>query len=357
MTTEQPEQQDGNRWVSEYELGQARYMALEMAVVDDLWSVIREHGYIEQVHDIRHRVKKIKSFSEKIARKNYADPLTDMHDLVGVRIVCLYPSILDDIDRIIRETFDVVHYEDKRKGESPELWRYSSIHYDCRVPDTHKGPRYDLIKGIVFEIQLRTILQDAWATVEHKLGYKNEKSIPDELKREFSAMAGLFHIADQRFQYIANEVKRSEQEASNSVGWWVDLYHEAEEALLENPNSDRARAIELQLAELESSADAVIDRGTLKALLRGTYGGRERAKNHQYSELVQELARADVLNLSALRNLLKEGDSKGLTLEQKFPDFATGGRLNDVGFARLVMSVVSPEFRDIRRKRQEGAED
>jgi putative GTP pyrophosphokinase len=228
------------------------------------------------------------------------------------------------------------------------------MHYDCRVPDTHKGPRYDPIKDMIFEIQLRTILQDAWATVEHKLGYKNEKSIPDELKREFSALAGLFHIADQRFQYIANEVRRSERQAQDTVAALVNLYQREEEGRSLDSSGNEGRAIELQLAELESRADAVINRGTLKALLRGIYSARDRARNFQYSELVEELALADIVHLRSLRKLLQEGNGRAEVLEQKHPDFESGGRLNDVGFARLAMSVVSPEFRNVRRKRQGG---
>ena len=56
---------------------------------------------------------------------------------------CLYPSLLSEIDLVIQETFTVLRYEDKGRVENPDLWRYSSVHYDCQLPDGHTGGRYD----------------------------------------------------------------------------------------------------------------------------------------------------------------------------------------------------------------------
>ena len=356
MGTEQSGQHV-SRWVREFEDAQPRYKALEDAAVDDLKRVIAHNGLLERVHSIRHRVKTVASFREKIERKSYSHPLNDMRDLVGIRVVCLYPSILNDIDAIIRGCFDVVRYEDKRKGESPELWRYSSIHYDCRVPEAHRGPRYDQIKDMIFEIQVRTILQDAWATVEHKLGYKNEKSIPDELKREFSALAGLFHIADQSFQHIANEVRLSEQSARDTVDELVNLYQEAEEAQVKPAHAERVAAIDNMITRLETSTDISIDRSTVKALLRNIFNSRKQATDYEYSEIVEELALANVTSLKALRELLHNGHGRAVGLEKRHPEYEAGRRLNDVGFTRLALSMASPEFQEIRRRRQEDAEE
>lgn len=237
-----------DRWVREFERSSSKYLALEEAAVADLEMHLQEMNLRGQVHDIRHRVKEVASFREKVDRKNYLDPLNEMRDLVGIRIVCLYPSVLADVDKAVRAAFDVIRFEDKSKGEAPELWRYSSIHYDCRLPESHSGPRYDGIKGIVFEVQVRTLLQDAWAVVEHKLGYKNEKSIPDELKREFSALAGLFHIADNSFQAIADQVERSEQAAKATEMQLDRLYHRVDDQVSQPVSREDAAAIQTQIA-------------------------------------------------------------------------------------------------------------
>ena len=346
-----------DRWVREFEEAQSKFVALQAAAVDDLRSAIASSCLDGLVHDIRYRIKRPASFREKIERKNYQDPLNDMHDLLGIRVVCIYPSALVAMDDVIRNAFTVWRYEDKSRGESPELWRYSSIHYDCCIPDSHSGPRYDPIKNIIFEIQVRTILQDAWATVEHRLGYKNEKSIPDDLKREFSALAGLFHIADKSFQNIANEVKRSEQEARDSVEALMRLYNRLEVLGSSKAAEGEAALLEDMIKNLESRPEAIVDRSNLKALLRGLYAEREPASDSQYSEFVEELGEADVSTLGSLRQSLQEGMAKALELESKRPGFDGGRLLNDVGAARLAISVLSSEFRDILRRRQEGVGD
>lgn len=352
MTDSGADFQAGN-WVREFERSRSKYLALEEAAVADLEMHLQTMGIRGQVHDIRHRVKKVASFREKVDRKNYLDPLNEMRDLVGIRIVCLYPSVLADVDRAVRAAFEVIRCEDKSKGEAPELWRYSSIHYDCQLPESHSGPRYDGLKGLVFEVQVRTLLQDAWAVVEHKLGYKNEKSIPDELKREFSALAGLFHIADNSFQAIADQVNRSEEAAKATEKQLDQLYHRVGAQASEPVSRAEAAAIHTQIAALESRLGAGIDRSNLKGLLRSLYSDRQPASDQQYSEFVDELARADVVGLTRLRNLLRHGRDSALVLEAKRPGFDSGRRLDDVGFARLVMATVMPEFRNRVRSRQE----
>jgi ppGpp synthetase/RelA/SpoT-type nucleotidyltranferase len=341
MTTDDPEAVD--RWVQEFERSRHLYEKLEGVVVYDLDQVLRERGLNTRIHgDVNSRVKDVDSFRNKIVRKNYADPLNDNRDLLGVRIVCLYPSVLKDIDKAINETFTVLQYEDKGKGAAPDLWRYSSIHYDCQLPDSFSGLRYDDVKHLVFEIQVRTILQDAWATVEHKLGYKNEKQIPDELKREFSALAGLFHVADQRFQFIAD---RMEDRAKDTAKKLSGLYRlSIEQARTGGTGTSEAFENEKKLKELESRTDAVINRGSLRVLLRGLYAGRERAKNYDYSVFAQDLESVDITSLGALGRLLLTGDSAAREREKGRPLFG------DIEFARLAVSAALPKFQSARQQ-------
>lgn len=341
MNTDDPEAI--NRWVQEFEKIRHLYEKLGDEVVYNLNQVLRERGLNTRIHGgVTSRVKDSDSFRGKILRKKYADPLNDNRDLLGVRIVCLYPSVLEDIHQVINETFTVVQYEDKGKDAAPDLWRYSSIHYDCQLPEGFSGLRYDDIKGLVFEIQVRTILQDAWATVEHKLGYKSEKQIPDELKREFSALAGLFHVADQRFQFIADRMQERAQDIAKQLS---GLYRLAiEHARSGDAGTAEAFGIETKLKELESRTDAVINRGSLKALLRGVYTGREHAKNYDYSVLVQDLESADITSLGALGRLLLTGDSAAR--EQERDRLSLG----DIEFARLAISAALPKFQGARQQ-------
>ena len=118
-----------------------------------------------------------------------------------------------------------------------------------------------------------------------------------------------------------------------------------------------AALLEDMIKNLESRPEAIVDRSNLKALLRGLYAEREPASDSQYSEFVEELGEADVSTLGSLRQSLQEGMAKALELESKRPGFDGGRLLNDVGAARLAISVLSSEFRDILRRRQEGVGD
>jgi len=96
-------QQTPDQWVRRFEEIRNLYEQLEDAVVYDLNQVLRESELDTQIHGgVTSRVKDTERFRKKIARKAYADPLASTRDLLGVRIVCLYPSALDEIGTAIR---------------------------------------------------------------------------------------------------------------------------------------------------------------------------------------------------------------------------------------------------------------
>jgi ppGpp synthetase/RelA/SpoT-type nucleotidyltranferase len=333
--------------VEEFAQKRHLYEKLGKVVVADLDQALRDRGLDKMIHGVvNSRVKEIDSFQKKIAHKPYSDPLKETRDLLGVRVVCLYPSLLSEIDEVIQETFEVIRYEDKSKVEKPDLWRYSSVHYDCELPGDNSERRYeDGLQNLVFEIQVRTILQDAWATVEHRLGYKSEREIPDELKREFSALAGLFHIADERFQYIADQIEELKR-TQNVAKKLAPLYRSV---LLQGvPYSDRhaqaTSSLDAKIRELEGRPDAVINRGSLKALLRGMYPNRRPKNKRDYSVLAQDLASAEISSLGELGRLLLKGDNAAQQQEQD------QGSLSDVAFARTAISAASPTFRRMRHR-------
>ena len=340
----EPEELDLDRWVADFEEIRPRYKKLKRIVVDDLTTTLRERGLDSQIHGVvTARVKKVDSFRTKIGNKPYTNPLNQTCDLLGVRVVCLYPSVVREIDTAIRETFDVIQFEDKGKVDTPDVWRYSSVHYDCELPGSPSMPQDGDLHGLVFEIQVRTILQDAWATVEHKLGYKPEKPIPDELKREFSALAGLFHVADKRFQFIADQIRNLER-AQDIARQLAPLYRSVMEEATESADA----RTEAKIRKLENKSDAIINRGSLKALLHGVYPGRPHLRNLDYTKLTQDLASAGIATLGALGELLLKGDGAAREREgEQAP-------LSDVAFARLALSASSPKFQSTRRPRRTG---
>ena len=64
-----------------------------------------------------------------------------------------------------------------------------------------------------FEVQIRTIVQDAWSEVDHKLKYK--KQIPAFLQRRINRFAAIFELADQEFEAIRDITYQLEQDAKS----------------------------------------------------------------------------------------------------------------------------------------------
>lgn len=149
-----------------------------------------------------YRAKTLPSFVEKLARKHYADPLNEVTDLAGVRIVHLYKSDLPAIEEMVEADFEIVQKVDKLEAQEPDRFGYGALHYLVRLGRRSSGARYDDLKGLICEIQIRTVLQDAWAILNHHLSYKQESDVPKHLRREIYSLSGSLEATDNTFDRI-----------------------------------------------------------------------------------------------------------------------------------------------------------
>lgn len=170
-----------------------------------------------EVAHISSRAKTLKSFCEKISRKNYDDPFQKVTDFSGVRIVYLYPSDKTIVEKIIEKEFLIIEKVDKVSTEKVDTFGYGALHYLVKMKKNNKGARYDELKELICEIQIRTILQDAWAIVAHHLSYKQESDVPTVLRRKLHALSGLFETADDQFENIRNKRIDYQDKVSNSI--------------------------------------------------------------------------------------------------------------------------------------------
>lgn len=155
-------------------------------------------------HSFYSRIKEFDSFRDKIKRKNIKDPFNEIYDLVGFRIVCLFLSDIEKIGDIIKSTFKTIEEDNKIANTKVDTFGYMSIHFKVKFKDTSDFGNKDL-NNIPFEIQVRTIVQDAWASISHYLDYKQEIGMPIHLKRNLHALSGLFYLADAHFGIIKRE--------------------------------------------------------------------------------------------------------------------------------------------------------
>jgi len=160
---------------------------------------------------VKDREEAIKKFVRKYqsdfeAAKTPYEIKDHITDLIGVRVICLYEDEVDRIGEVMRANFDVLEITDKIKAlESTEdEFGYKGLHMDLKINDRRRAlPEYAPFALLRFELQIRTIVQDAWSVLDHKIKYK--KAIPARLKRRINALAAQFETVDHEFLAIRNE--------------------------------------------------------------------------------------------------------------------------------------------------------
>jgi putative GTP pyrophosphokinase len=128
--------------------------------------------------------------------------------LAGVRIIAYFPSDVDKIVPLIEKEFNIdsKHSMDKRLSSDPAIFGYASVHFVVGFrPEMLKLPEYALFDKMKCEIQVRTILQHAWAEIEHDIVYKSPGEIPFRVRRRFACLAGLLEIADREFESLRHD--------------------------------------------------------------------------------------------------------------------------------------------------------
>ncbi len=126
-------------------------------------------------------------------------PLTDV---LAMRVICPFIGDLDRVEETLSSAFNVREVEHKGAQSSFKEFGYQSTHLLVQLPDDLQDGM-ELVDNKVCEIQVRTILQDAWAEVEHELVYKAEFTpFDDPMKRKLAALNANLTLSDMLFQEI-----------------------------------------------------------------------------------------------------------------------------------------------------------
>ena len=180
-----------------------------------------------RAHTLESRAKDPESFARKVSlpseqdptQPKYTDPLRQIPDLAAVRVITF---LLEDVDKVnaqVDEQFNVIEKINKSGLlVEQEKLGYHSVHYLVGfTPQRLAMPEYARHRDLVIEIQVRTILQHAWAEIEHDIQYKAIETIPAVIRRRFMALAGLLEIADREFQAVSDEDQRVRDAALRDV--------------------------------------------------------------------------------------------------------------------------------------------
>lgn len=198
------------KFIQFYEREQDKYKKFSEKILQMLISVMNERKMLFAYHSSR--AKKVESLTAKCRKKilkegeyvfKYNDPKRQITDLAGVRIVCYLPQDISPIQRIVENTFhvDVNNSLNKADGLGLDTVGYLSVHYIVSLKEEYMSPDLLCFKGMKCEIQLRTVLQDAWSQVFHDRQYKNnakENEIPKEILRETNLISGALELLDNQ---------------------------------------------------------------------------------------------------------------------------------------------------------------
>jgi len=184
------------------------YRLLSEKIKQLLSSILSAEGIV--AHSITSREKDPEKLREKVTKEGevHYPLLNKISDLAGVRIIAYFPSDVDKIVPLIEKAFkmDPKHSMDKRLSSDPAIFGYASVHFVVEFrPDMLKLPEYALFDKMKCEIQVRTILQHAWAEIEHDVVYKSPGVIPFRVRRRFASLAGLLEIADREFESLRQD--------------------------------------------------------------------------------------------------------------------------------------------------------
>lgn len=164
------------------------------------------------VHSVTSRIKARDSLEAKLAQsEGEFSKLDDVTDISGIRIITYFADDVDSVASVIQKEFEVdkAHSVDKRELLDPDRFGYLSLHYVVKLlPSRQNLTEYRRFKDCRAEIQVRSILQHAWAEIEHDLGYKGKHVVPRETRRRFSRLAGILEMVDEQFIQIRNDLKR-----------------------------------------------------------------------------------------------------------------------------------------------------
>lgn len=172
------------------------------------------HRY-NPIEHVKSRIKKPESIVKKLKRHGYEVNIENMihyvNDIAGVRITCSFTSDIYLLAEMISNQNDITVLSVKDYMKHPKESGYESYHMIVSVPIFLS----DAVIETKVEIQIRTIAQDFWASLEHKIYYKFEGNAPQSISQELKECAKIVSNLDHRMLRLNNEIQEYEIQKNN----------------------------------------------------------------------------------------------------------------------------------------------
>lgn len=173
---------------------------------------------------IEARAKSKESFAEKVQREDklgkYRE-VSDLTDLSGLRIIAYLQEDCDSISELIKDNFDVdwANSVDKASDIDDDRFGYLSDHYVVSINSLRLAlPEFARFSNLKAEIQVRTVLQHAWAAIDWRFRYKSKSEAPKPVRRRLYRISALLEAADDEFSTVTSSLKSIESEYSLRIG-------------------------------------------------------------------------------------------------------------------------------------------
>lgn len=166
-----------------------------------------DYGHLHShnpIHQIINRVKSLDSIVKKLAKRGYDTDLESakeyLTDIAGIRVITYYEQDVYEVARALKSCLDVVRESDYIKNPKPSGYR--SYHMIVVVPIHY-------LKGIEYypvEVQIRTLIMDCWANIEHQLHYKTlREELYTEISEKFQQYSKELNTISQKMEAIYTE--------------------------------------------------------------------------------------------------------------------------------------------------------
>ena len=181
----------------------------KMEILNDEFQHVHQYNPIEH---IKARIKTAESIVKKLKRYGKESTIQNMiefvNDIAGIRVICSFSSDIYRIAAMIEEQKDIKVITTKDYITYPKASGYRSYHMIVTVPVYLS----DRIVDTKVEIQIRTVAQDFWASLEHKIHYKFEGEAPEHIRSELVECARMVSDLDARMLALNEEILELSQQ-------------------------------------------------------------------------------------------------------------------------------------------------
>lgn len=273
------------------------------------------------------RVKSFDSYYKKVLRLKPEQveqqlDLIYLTDMMGIRMICAFLEDINIAVEQIKKLFDIKEVEVKGAEKKFSEFGYESVHVLVKIPEDFK-PKFEgkyaglkpVSDELVCEIQIRTILQDAWAEVEHELIYKTEFNPFDiPLRRKLASINASLTLADITFQEIRdyqNKLQKALDERRRS------FYNIADNLL----NEDESKKTE-DISRVTPFVQGTIDDMLLRAIEAHNQGRLQEAVDI-YSKIIEAVPKEQKTILAVITKHRGMAYFAMNKLDQALNDFET----------------------------------